>query len=162
MWMLASCSFPLASYLPPFSLATSPVPLPLYRCKPFPEDELGTQDFQDKSAWMAVLHMERASYLEQFEHGMLSDEAFATLEHFLASMEAAADGISDPQKLSELYHHRLAALIKRISKPKKATKQKHALGAFDVALSYLQVGYILYPLSGLQFGAPCFSLVISE
>ena len=50
------------------------------------------QDLNDvpKAAWLSVLSIERASYLEQYEHGKLPREGFAMLERLMAKLTALA------------------------------------------------------------------------
>ena len=43
-----------------------------------------------KAAWLSVLSIERASYLRQFEQGLLTKEGFAALEAFMATLTADA------------------------------------------------------------------------
>jgi len=49
-----------------------------------PEEEV------PKAAWLSVLSIERASYVEQFHHGTLSPDGFAHLEDFMATILADA------------------------------------------------------------------------
>jgi len=46
-----------------------------------------------KAAWLSVLQIERASYIEAFHHGTLSPDGFAALEAFMATISADASKI---------------------------------------------------------------------
>ena len=66
-----------------------------------------------KAAWLSVLNIERASYLKQFEDGRLTREGFATLETFMATMNAKANILSLEQ-LNKEYSKEIEKIVKRL------------------------------------------------
>jgi len=66
----------------------------------------------NRAAWMAVLCIERASYLAQFEDGVLSDDGFEELENFMATVTADA-AVAKTSDLSDMYDRRFKQLLNK-------------------------------------------------
>ena len=87
----------------------------------------------DKAAWLLVLNLERAFYHAQFEDAVLTSDAFAILEGFMANLAAAAAVMPAPE-LGKLYDKMFYdILIHRIFHKESA---KAAI-AYEVGLAYL-------------------------
>ena len=68
----------------------------------------------DKAAWLLVVNLERAYYHAQFENAVLSSEAFAVLEAFMANLAAQAS-IEREDALGKLYDRLFEqSLIQRV------------------------------------------------
>ena len=87
----------------------------------------------DKAAWLLVLNLERAYYHAQFEDGVLSSDAFAILESFMANLAARA-ALVKASELGELYDKSFYTTL--IDKVLKGTSTKASV-AYEVGLAYL-------------------------
>ena len=87
----------------------------------------------ERAAWMAVLCIERASYLAQFEDGMLSDSGFEALENFMATVTADATQ-AKTSALSDLYDKRFHELLSRLDK--KHPSMSHKKLVYEVFVAY--------------------------
>jgi len=92
-------------------------------------------DDHDRAAWMAVLCIERASYLAQFEAGMLSDTSFELLEGFMATVtaEAATVPTTDLSKLYDrLFDEMLVQRLDKSEQPSLTVKK----AVYEIYLAY--------------------------
>ena len=87
----------------------------------------------ERAAWMAVLCLERASYLAQFEEGILSDHGFEELEAFMAGVTAQA-GVTKTEDLSELYDHKFRKLLKHLDREKPSVAHKKLV--YEIFVAY--------------------------
>eukprot|EP00441_Pelagodinium_beii_P041071 CAMPEP_0197632526 /NCGR_PEP_ID=MMETSP1338-20131121/9231_1 /TAXON_ID=43686 ORGANISM="Pelagodinium beii, Strain RCC1491" /NCGR_SAMPLE_ID=MMETSP1338 /ASSEMBLY_ACC=CAM_ASM_000754 /LENGTH=930 /DNA_ID=CAMNT_0043204089 /DNA_START=71 /DNA_END=2863 /DNA_ORIENTATION=+ len=85
---------------------------------------------KEKAAWLAVLNMERANFLLQFENGILSAEAFHRLENFVADLSAHAAG-KDSAELSKLYDEEFAKMCSGLKEGRNSDV------SYQVAIAYL-------------------------
>merc|ERR1711871_614120 len=92
----------------------------------------GNVEDRERAAWMHVLGMERASYLEQYEAGELEPSAFFVLETFMAKMLGMALTTST-DKLGKLYDDEFHDMMKSLTKRKSKDSVKVA---FSVGLAY--------------------------
>jgi hypothetical protein len=78
-------------------------------CKlPFPEGELGNQQ---KASWLTVVHMERSSFFNRFEKGLLGDVAGRALENTMSRIEAEAIVIDDVGQLASMFNREVSAMF---------------------------------------------------
>ena len=96
-------------------------------------------DCVPKAAWMSALSIERASYLRQFERGLLSTDGFAALERFMATLLADADKIDPSRELSQrdrvergIDENEKGALTQRYHSGILEMVQEHTRGALNV------------------------------
>ena len=87
----------------------------------------------NRAAWMAVLCIERASYLAQFEDGVLSDDGFEELENFMATVTADA-AVAKTSDLSDMYDRRFKQLLTRLDKKHPTVSHKKLV--YEVFVAY--------------------------
>jgi NhaP-type Na+/H+ or K+/H+ antiporter len=88
----------------------------------------------DKAAWLLVVNLERAYYHAQFENAVLSSEAFAVLEAFMANLAAHAS-IAKEEDLGKLYDRLFEASL--INKAFHGGRGVNASTAYEIGLAYL-------------------------
>ena len=87
----------------------------------------------ERAAWMAVLCIERASYLAQFEDGVLSDDGFEELENFMSAVTADA-AVCKTSELSDMYDRRFKQLLTRLDKQHPTIAHKKLV--YEVFVAY--------------------------
>jgi len=98
--------------------------------QPFPEAELGNQQ---KASWLTVVHIERSSFFNRFEKGLLGDVAGRELENTMSRIEAEAVIIDDIAELTSMFNRELGECIdKRFA----ATSSLGMQATYDLALAW--------------------------
>jgi NhaP-type Na+/H+ or K+/H+ antiporter len=75
----------------------------------------------ERAAWLHVLQMERASYLEQFESGIMRSASYNAVEEMMANFMASASSIKDTatqnadQEISYKYDQQLKLFLDSVS-----------------------------------------------
>ena len=89
-----------------------------------------------QAAWLSVLNIERASYLRQYESGMLTREGFAVLENFMATMTARA-GLVSADRLHDIYDENFHKMVDGLKKPLSKNVFYDRILAYHVAKAYI-------------------------
>lgn len=113
---------------------------------------------EERAAWFAVLQMERANFLTQFEHGLLSAEGFHTLEHFIADLMAEA---TDPSNdLSDLYDEKFFTFFDKLAEEDfRAVNMMSRSIKYEVSVAYLSA---MEAVGHNTHGKACYAKVMEQ
>jgi len=93
-------------------------------------------------AWLHMLQMERASYLAQYEDGIMLSAAYNAVEEMMANLMATASAIDATtpdvcEQISKEYDQHLESFLASLSKTKPFVRQDQSVAvAWDAAVAY--------------------------